>query len=99
VLVDLAPSTQAALMLLGQRRYGMILSDMGRFENGAEVSDAGLRLLSAVRTIDPDIPFVIYCSAQARDLYRDAAVSGGATAITASPTTVLERLRAVGILQ
>lgn len=98
VRVDLARTTQEGLTLLGSRRYGIVLSDMGRLEHGDQVPDAGLRLLRAVRETDTRIPFVIYCSNRARDAYRVQALTEGATAITASPTVVTEQLRAAGLL-
>ncbi|MQA27380.1 MAG: response regulator [Micromonosporaceae bacterium] len=98
LLVDLAINTQTGLRLLGRRRYGMVISDMVRFEQGTEILDAGLRLLTAVRQTDRDIPFVIYCNPRARDINNDAALAGGATAITSSGATVLELLRLAELL-
>ena len=98
VRVDLARSTREATALFGHRRYGMIVSDMGRFEDGAEVPDAGLRLLEHVRRTDQSVPFVIYCSSRAAAFHRDRALAEGATAITGSPAIVSEELAAVGLL-
>lgn len=98
VRVDLARSTQEGLALLGSRRYAIVLSDMGRTENGTVVPDAGLRLLRAVRETDPRIPFVIYCGTRTHDRYQFQAMSEGATAITASPTVLTEHLRSAGLL-
>jgi CheY-like chemotaxis protein len=98
VRVDLAKSTREALGFLGQRHYGAVLSDMGRYEDGAQVSDAGLRLLRAVRDKDSTTPFVIYCSTRAKLSYRDEALAAGATEITDSPVVVSERLQSFGLL-
>ncbi len=98
VRVDLARSTREALGFLGQRHYGAVLSDMGRYEDGAQVSDAGLRLLRAVRDKDSTTPFVIYCSTRAKLAYRDEALAAGATEITDSPVVVSERLQSFGLL-
>jgi CheY-like chemotaxis protein len=98
VRVDLARDTEEGLALLGQRRYAIVVSDMGRNEHGTEVSDAGLRLLSAVRSTDPSIPFVIYCSVGAARRYRDRALAAGATAITSSPVSLSTQLAALELL-
>jgi CheY-like chemotaxis protein len=98
IRVDLARDTEEGLSLLGQRRYAIVVSDMGRTEHGREISDAGLRLLTAVRNTDPGIPFVIYCSAGAARRYRDQALAAGATAITASPVSLSTQLAALELL-
>jgi CheY-like chemotaxis protein len=99
VRVDLAHSTLEGLSLFGRKRYGIVLSDMGRREDGDDVSDAGLRLLRAVREYDPAIPFVIYCSARAARTFGERALAEGATAITASATVLVEQLSVAGIGQ
>jgi PleD family two-component response regulator len=59
VRVDLATSTRDGLAMLDRRRYGAVLSDMGRTEDGVNVRDAGASGITAS-------PMVI--SAQLRDL-------------------------------
>lgn len=98
VRVDLARSTQEGLANLGRRRYGAVLSDMGRFEDGVNVSDAGMRLLGAVREDHPTLPFLIYCSDGASRRYREAALANGANEITASPVVLSDQLRSLGLL-
>ena len=98
VRVELARSTREGLAKLGQRRYGAILSDMGRFEDGAQIPDAGMRLLHAVRQTDPTLPFLIYCGPNASRTYHDAALAAGANVITASPAELSEQLRSLRLL-
>jgi CheY-like chemotaxis protein len=98
VRVDLARSTGEGLALLGKRQYGIVLSDMGRAEDGSYVSDAGLRLLREVRATDPATPFVIYSSAKSTMLYREQALAEGATDMTTSPVDLSEHLQALGLL-
>jgi CheY-like chemotaxis protein len=98
VRVDLARSTREGLGLLGQRRYGAIVSDMGRFEDGQEVRDAGMRLLRIVRETDTGTPFIIYCGYWASAAYREQALEAGATGITASPSVLTELLHAANVL-
>ena len=86
--VDLALSTSEAMERLHSRRYGAVISDVGREENGKFQPDAGLHLLEEVRRHDPNLPFIFYSSAQrARDL-RKRALDLGATRVTSSPTDV-----------
>jgi len=98
VRVDLAKSTNEALAYLRQRRYGAILSDMGRTENGTNVPDAGMRLLSAVRDSGRIIPMLFYTSPFAASAYAEEAAAAGATVITASPTVLFEHLQALQLL-
>jgi CheY-like chemotaxis protein len=98
IRVDLARDTEEGLALLGQRRYAIVVSDMGRNEHGTEISDAGLRLLAAVRNTDTSIPFVIYCSLGAARRYHDQALAAGATAITSSPVSLSTQLAALELL-
>jgi CheY-like chemotaxis protein len=98
VRVELAHSTQDGLAKLGHRRYGVVLSDMNRAEDGADVPDAGMRLLRAVRARYPTLPFLIYCSKTSSRAYRGLALAEGANEITASPTVIATQLRALGLL-
>lgn len=98
VRVDLARSTQEGLAKISQRSYGAVLSDMGRFEDGVNVSDAGMRLLGAVREDYPTLPFLIYCSDGASKRYRELALAQGANEITASPVVLSDQLRSLGLL-
>lgn len=98
VRVDLAKNTAQALSYLGQRRYGAILSDMGRTENGTEVPDAGMRLLKAVQDSGMEIPVLFYTSSFAERTYGKASVEAGAVMITSSPTVLSEYLQSFELL-
>lgn len=98
VRVDLALSTREGLAKLGQRRYGAVVSDMGRVEEGDYVSNAGIRLLRTVRELYPTLPFLIYCSSMGALTYRGAALAEGANVITASAAELSDQLRSVGLL-
>lgn len=97
VRVDLPRTTRDGLALLSQRRYAIVISDMGRTEAGQDVPDAGLRLLKRVRETRPSIPFVIYASPGAASYYREQALAEHATAITASPTELSAILMSLGL--
>jgi CheY-like chemotaxis protein len=98
VRVDLAKSTAEGLAYLRQRRYGAVLSDMGRTENGANVPDAGMRLLRAMRDSGESVPVLFYTSTFAATSYEEEALAGGATVITSSPTVLFENLQALQLL-
>lgn len=94
VRVDLALSTKEGRELFDRHRYGAIVSDMGRYENGAEVPDAGVRLTQAIRATDADIPVLIYCPRRTAARYGDQAYSEGATMVTSSGSALLDWFRA-----
>lgn len=98
VRTDLAKSTSEALAFLNQRRYGAVLSDMGRTEKGVEVPDAGLRLLRTIRASGQNIPILFYTSTFAARTYGQEATEGGATVITSSPTVLFESLQDLQLL-
>jgi CheY-like chemotaxis protein len=98
VRVDLAKSTNEALSYLRQRRYGAVLSDMGRTENGTNIPDAGMRLLSAIRDSDRNIPILFYTSSFAATEYAEEATAAGANVITSSPTVLFEHLQALQLV-
>jgi CheY-like chemotaxis protein len=98
VHVDVALTTREGLDKLDERPYGAVLSDMRRVEDGASVSDAGIKLLHAVRETHPTIPFLIYCGPDVEKKYRDEASSAGANVITASPVVLSAQLRSFGLL-
>ncbi|WP_285100516.1 hypothetical protein [Promicromonospora sp. MEB111] len=94
--VDTARSTAEAMRLLAGRRYGMVISDMGRHESGVDVSDAGLRLLAQVRAADAHLPFVLYGNVEP---VAEAARAAGATLVTGSTFELVDYASKVGMLQ
>ena len=91
--VDLALSTEEGLRKLQKGKYRVIISDMGRQENGKYNPIAGLDLLKQVRASDKKIPFVLYCSRQKADEFQGEAKQLGATAVLSSPTALMRMLR------
>jgi CheY-like chemotaxis protein len=90
--VDLALSTAQALKLLARKRYDLILSDMGRVENGTFAAKAGLSLLTEVRKTAPDLPFVFFSSGRTAQQHRAEVEAQGAL-ITNSGTELADILR------
>jgi CheY-like chemotaxis protein len=98
IRVDTALSTSEGLSLLAARRYGAIVSDMGRKEQDKFNLRAGFDLLIAVRERAPKIPFIIFTGVKSAQEYREEAIRLGASGITSSPTELyallnLEQLR------
>lgn len=93
--VEIARSTSEAMRLLEGRRYGLIISDMGRLESGVDVPDAGLRLLARVRATDSDTPFALYGNVAQ---FADAARAAGATMVTGSTFELMEFASGLGML-
>ena len=99
--VQLALSTDDGIQCFRSGRYGIVVSDMGREEDGQYHPDAGLDLLKKIRERDSQVPFLFYCSAQKAQEYREQALHLGATDIISSPTRVmgvlLEQLGALDV--
>jgi CheY-like chemotaxis protein len=86
IKVDLAVTTSEGLARFSSGKYQVIVSDMGRREDGQEVPDAGVALVKAIRTRDAQVPIIVYCSINAARQFGDKAKQLGATAVTSSPT-------------
>lgn len=93
VEVDLALSSAEGLQQYRKGRYSVLLSDMGREEEGHYRPSAGIELLRKIRERDKDVPFIIYCSATKAREYREEAIRNGAYEITSSPTVVFAAIR------
>lgn len=89
IQVHLAKSSQEALLLFQPHKYERIISDVARPEG----DHAGLDLLKQIRQQDPNVPFIIYTGLWAASHLQDVAISQGATAITASGTSLLRLIR------
>jgi CheY-like chemotaxis protein len=90
---DLALSTAEGLRMVGKKAYNVIVSDMGRTEDGMYKPTAGLELLRQIREYNKTIPFIIFCSSAGVAEHGQEAIDLQATAITSSPTEMF------GILQ
>jgi hypothetical protein len=68
---------------------------MGRQESGIDVPDAGLRLLTKFRMIDPVTPFVLYGNVGP---FAVTAKAAGATMVTGSTFELMEFATGLGML-
>jgi len=85
-----ALSTNETMATLARERVGVIISDMGRREEGRYVAQAGLGLLRAARASGYKQPFIVYTSSTYVEK-NDAEVKAlGGDGATASPVKLLE---------
>lgn len=76
----------------GWNRFDLVISDMGRNEDGGYVADAGIELARALHDRAPELPMLIYTGTQGGTL-RDKAIEAGALEVTSSPTELLDLIR------
>jgi CheY-like chemotaxis protein len=96
--VDLARSTAEGLSMFGRRRYSVVISDMGRTENGKDNFRAGLDLLAALKERDKTVSFILFSSTRGVKEHREEALRLGARGITSSASELyalldLDRLK------
>jgi CheY-like chemotaxis protein len=94
VNVDLALSTSEGLRLFGKKAYDVVISDMGRTEDGTYKPTAGVELLRQIREENKTVPFIIFCTSRGAKEHRETAMSLGVSAITSSPTEMFGILQA-----
>lgn len=87
--IDLSGTTKDALTKLSSHDYGLVITDLGRVEDGIERPMAGRELITAIRAEDPDIPCLVFASARAIQK-ADELRAAGATAVTSSGTEVIQ---------
>jgi CheY-like chemotaxis protein len=87
--IDLALSTSEGLRRFDREKYSIIISDMGRTEEGSYKATAGLELLKNIRVQSLDIPFIIFCSLRKSREHSSEARTLGVTSITSSPTELM----------
>jgi CheY-like chemotaxis protein len=87
-------STRSAIAALGQERFGAIISDLGRQEDGVENKMAGLDLGHAVRSAGDDTPILIFAGLRGLS-NRERLKAAGATEVTTSSVDVVHFVNAV----
>jgi CheY-like chemotaxis protein len=94
-----ARSTQEGVGVFCQAQppFDAVVTDAVRVEDGTVRSDAGVELISQLRTLDPDVPVFVYASPAAVRAVREQARAAGAGAVTASPTELLSALEHAGL--
>jgi len=88
--VESALSTEEALRLVDPRKHGLVITDLGRRENGIEHPDAGLELLNALRQRDISLPVFVFAGRRALTR-RDDLLEAGAALATNRATELFSR--------
>ncbi|MCY4662571.1 MAG: response regulator [Acidobacteria bacterium] len=93
-------STEDALGALVERRESVdvVISDMGRRENGVYKGQAGLELIRGLRACEYTGPIYVYCSVEAAGRWEEDARVAGAQGVIASPLELFEMLQREGVL-
>jgi CheY-like chemotaxis protein len=86
--VRLCNSTLTAIELLKARDFDLVISDMGRLENGTYVADAGLKLIRAIRSLGYQTPVIVFSTDRSMALEPEVKEAGG-QGITTSAVEVL----------
>lgn len=89
--VDHATTTVQAVAMLRSQTYGIVASNLGRWEGGLYVERAGFDLIRQVRQIDPAMRIVLF-DPQRPDLaakYRGPATAAGNVVLVSSETDFL----------
>lgn len=82
--VDQAESTRGALEEIQRRTYDVIITDMGRREDGRFVPDAGLQLIRNVRDMRIATPIYVYTTPGRAEPLRGDVENAGGNGVTGS---------------
>ena len=93
IQVDLALSTIEGLKYFERNEYRVVISDIGRSEDGMYKPRAGLDILKSIRQANPQIPIVLYTSSRGVREHLDEATQLGAMLVTSSPTEMTDMFR------
>ena len=85
--VDISISTSEAVEKIDRIDFDLIISDLGRLENGSNKSMAGLDLIRSVRKLGNNVPILIFAGDRAL-ADKDKLMSAGAQVVTNSPVEV-----------
>ncbi|MFZ2404176.1 MAG: response regulator [Methylobacter sp.] len=88
-------STAQAMEVIkrGELDIDIVISDMARKENSIYKPFAGISLIKAVRDARPDVPVIVYSSAEGVEASGQRAIEAGAYGITASPLELFQLIR------
>ena len=90
IAVDEVVSTAEALQRFSARTHAVVITDLGRTEDGAERNMAGLELIKALRERGETCPIVVYAGSRGVQL-RSELIRAGAQLVTNRPTEVFDR--------
>jgi CheY-like chemotaxis protein len=87
--IDISLSTHDALKKFTALDHGIIISDLGRIENGKDNQLAGIDLVNSIRRINKSVPILIFAGQRGIAL-RDRLLKAGASQVTASGVEVMK---------
>jgi CheY-like chemotaxis protein len=94
--VDLARSTAEGMRKFEQaaRSYDLVLSDIGRTEDGQYERKAGLELLKQIRSAQSDVPVLFFTTSRTAELkpIREAVESDKYARVTGSTTELFDMI-------
>jgi CheY-like chemotaxis protein len=95
VTVVQAGSTSEAIRMLasGRPRIDVVITDLGREEDGSYVPDAGLRLMRQARELGFGSPIYMYSWPAVQERREADVLSAGGTGLTRSPVELLAMLK------
>lgn len=86
--VTVSLSTEDALKHISQRKFAVVITDLGRTENGLEKQFAGLELIERLRKDGSDVPILVFAGARGLQ-NRDKLLAAGANEVSAAGTDVI----------
>jgi len=87
--VDVATSTASALAQVAREPYALVISDLGRTEDGVSRPLAGLDLIEGLRRSNSALPILVFSSARAVAMTPQL-IAAGATKVTSSGVDVVK---------
>ena len=95
--VELALTTAEALDKFDDQKFDLIISDMGRREDGISRPTAGIDLAEEIRSRDSQIPIIVFTTHQALSRFQVPAKKAGISVLTNSTVELYRQLEsAVG---
>jgi CheY-like chemotaxis protein len=82
--IDVASITAQAIQMFEYTKYDLVISDMGRVEDGINKPNAGVVLTREIRTRDKNVPIVIFSTKTAIAKFETLALEAGANYLTNS---------------
>lgn len=87
--VDIKLNTEDAVKIFTALDHQLIITDLGRMENGIDNPLAGLDLISAIRRVNAEVPIIVFAGKRGVAM-REELIGAGASAVTASGIDVMK---------
>jgi CheY-like chemotaxis protein len=91
-VVQVRSTAEAMKELASGGPFGLVISDMGRRENGRQHNEAGKELIRRMKEKGVAVPVVVYSSTGAVERNLQAVLEAGAVGMTASPLSLFEMI-------